>query len=123
MRSIGFLAHDQSRLTKATTFVSKDDADFLVAKMVAERISSKLIRAFSPDSPFRLLQLSAATRNRSLPEKISVAVEMDGVRFQLPTDSIWRDQHLMATRSLQTRAHLTFKAWQQTAHSAQSAEL
>jgi hypothetical protein len=119
MRSIGFLAHDQSLFIKPKTFVSKDDADWLVDELVAERISSKLIRAFAPDSPFRRLQLSAP-RTRSLPEKISLAAEMDGVRFQLPTDPKWREEHLMATRSLQTRAHLAFKAWQRTAHQQQT---
>jgi hypothetical protein len=112
MRSVGFLAHDQSPFTKAKTFVSKDDADWLVTKMAAERISSKLIRAFAPDSPFRLLNL---TPREPQPSKMSIAAEMDGVRFQLPMDSMWREEHLMATRSLQTRAMLTFKAWQQTA--------
>jgi hypothetical protein len=112
MRSIGFLAHDQSRFTRPKTFVSKDDADLLVAEMFAERISSKLIRAFAPDSPFRRLQLSTP-RTHSLPEKIPTAVEMGGVHFQLPIDPMWREQHLMATRSLQTRAMLAFKAWQQ----------
>ena len=109
MRSIGFLAHDQSRFTKPKTFVSKDDADLLVAEMVAERISNKLIRAFAPDSPFRRLNLTP--RASDLP-KISLAAEMDGVWFQLPGDSMWREQHLRARRSLQTRAFLTFKAWQ-----------
>lgn len=79
MRSIGFLAHDQSRFIKPKTFISKDDADLLVAEMVAERISSKLIRAFGPDSPFRALRRPTRYVPAILPP-----VELPGLHLEFP---------------------------------------
>ena len=56
MRSIAFLNFDQPLGAKAKTFVDKETAEELVHEMFAERISAKVIRAFSPDSAFRNLR-------------------------------------------------------------------
>jgi hypothetical protein len=106
MRSVGFLACHQDLSTKPKTFLSKEDADLLVAEMAAERISNKLIRAFPPHSSFRTLKPSSF-----IPLGRISSAEPSGLRFQLPTDPAWREQHGMATHSLQTRAFMTLKAW------------
>jgi len=69
MRSIAFLDFDQPLGAKAKTFVDKETADALVHEMFAERISSKLIRAFPPDSPFRNLRPIPARLSSKLPPR------------------------------------------------------
>ena len=80
MRSVGFLAHDQSRSSKPKTFLSKEDAERLVSEMAVERLSAKLIRAFAPDSPF--LRTRNFCRN-FIPEKLAPR-EIGGVKFKAP---------------------------------------
>ena len=105
MRSIGFLAHDQPLGSKAKTFLDKEDAETLVREMFAERISAKLIRAFPPDSPFRLLRIQDRT-------KLTFGSgEVSGTRFQAPRDPAWQELHGAAARSLRTRSYMTLKAW------------
>jgi hypothetical protein len=64
----GFLAHHQSAESRPTTFIPKRIADELIHRCMAERISQKLIRAFAPDSPFRLLP--SIEYKRSIPAKL-----------------------------------------------------
>jgi hypothetical protein len=109
MRSIGFLAHNQPLGTKPKTFVAKDDAEELVREMFAERVSSKLIRAFPPDSPFRLLRVGVEERS-----KLTLGSgEASGTRYCQPSDPAWQELHGMASRSLRTRSYMTLKAWKQ----------
>jgi len=53
---VGVLSSEQSRFERARSFVSKTDAEFLLSQMIAEKISSKLVRLFAADSPFRSLR-------------------------------------------------------------------
>jgi hypothetical protein len=87
---VGFLAHDQDRITRPKTFISKDDADLLVANMAAERISSKLIRAFAPDSPFRALCRPTCFVPTKLP-----AVDLPGLHFEQPKSQPQRSMALV----------------------------
>jgi hypothetical protein len=108
---VGFLAHDQSSCTKPKTFISKDDADLLVVEMVAEKISNKLIRAFPPDSPFRLLR--SRSEMSDLPKISFGSGEISGTRYREPSDPAWQELHAMAARSLRTRSYMTLKSWKQ----------
>jgi len=108
MRSIGFLAHDQPLGSKPKTFIEKDDAETMVREMYAERISAKLIRAFAPDSPFRLLRVGVADRS-----KLTLSSgEVSGTRYRTPSDPAWQELHGAASRSLRTRSYMTLKGWQ-----------
>jgi hypothetical protein len=112
MRSIGFLAHDQLPGSKAKTFVEKDDADLLVQEMFAERLSAKLIRAFPPNSPFRMLH-SRSGAGTGVSKISFTSGEVSNARYQAPSDPAWQELHGMASRSLRTRSYMTFKAWKQ----------
>jgi hypothetical protein len=97
MRSIGFLAHDQPIGVRAKTFLSKEDADWLVAEMLAERISSKLIKAFAPESAFRALATKYSSRNCRLtgaPGKLP-AVDLPGLRFEQPKSQTQRSMAII----------------------------
>jgi hypothetical protein len=52
---VGFLEHHEILGVRPKTFLEKEDAEYLVRAMLAERISAKVIRAFPPDSAFRRL--------------------------------------------------------------------
>jgi hypothetical protein len=66
---VGVLAPEQSRFERAKSFLSKEDAEFLLSEMIAERISSKLIRLFAADSPFRCLRPTRTTNFIQLPPR------------------------------------------------------
>jgi|ERR1700691_6617525 hypothetical protein len=64
---VGVLAPEQSHFERAKSFMAKDDAQFLVSEMIAEKISNKLIRLFGADSPFRRLRPTKTTNLVKLP--------------------------------------------------------
>jgi hypothetical protein len=64
---VGVLAPEQSHCERARSFMAKDDAQFLVSEMIAEKISNKLIRLFGADSPFRRLRPTRTTNFVKLP--------------------------------------------------------
>jgi hypothetical protein len=97
MRSIGFLAHDQISLARPRTFLSRVDADWLVAELLAERITNKVIRAFAPDSAFRALSQKYSSRNcrvTGTPGKIP-SVDLPGIRFEQPKSQPQRNMGLI----------------------------
>jgi hypothetical protein len=100
---VGYLAHGQPLGTKARTFLSREDADFLVAQLIAERISQKLIRALPPNS-FR--SLSAAP-----PPKKLRSGEIGNCRYFPPSGAGWQETHGQAIRSVQVRAGMSLKGW------------
>lgn len=114
MRSIGFLAYDQPTdrsVRPAGGYLRKEDADQLVAQLVAERITQKLIRALPPNSSIRAeVPITRCRSRKKLP-----AVESGGSRFFPPSDPAWLEIHLAATKSLQIRAGMTLRAWRTTA--------
>ena len=76
---VGVLDFDQCLGTAPRTFLAKEDADALVHQMIAERLSAKVIRIFSPDSPFRLLR----STNSYLPPKLP-PIELPGLKLEIP---------------------------------------
>lgn len=114
MRSVGFLAHDQptdGRVRPAGGYLRKEDADLLVAQLVVERISQKLIRALPPNSSIRVnVPITRCRSRKKLP-----ALEPSGARYFPPSDPAWQEIHARSIRSLQIRAKMTLKAWRRTA--------
>lgn len=106
---VGFLAHYQPLGTKATTHIPRDIADDLVTRMIAERITQKVIRAFPPNTPFQRLNVGGSTRY--IPDRLPPA-ELECTRFQLPQTENWKEEHMPATRSLQTRAFMAMRVLQ-----------
>jgi hypothetical protein len=79
---VGFLAHYQPMDARPSTFISKDVAEQLLARLAAEKISSKVIRAFPPDSSF--LVLKPILHNFSfIPGKLP-RVELPGLHLEFP---------------------------------------
>ena len=77
----GVLAHYEGRGSRPSTHVSDVIARLLVHRMVAERISSKLIRMLPPDSVFPVKQFTRTTQ--FVPTKLP-PVEIGGCHFRLP---------------------------------------
>jgi hypothetical protein len=73
---VGVLSSSQALDARPSTFIAKDDATYLVNRLAAERISSKLIRLFAADSPFRCV---VPTRSTYIPARLPAA-ELPGVR-------------------------------------------
>lgn len=86
--------------------MAKDDAEALVRDFLAERISQKVIRAFPPESSFRLLSVQDCSKIT-----FGGSGEVSGTRFQAPSDPAWQELHAAAGRSLRTRSYMTLKAW------------
>jgi hypothetical protein len=66
---VGVLCPEQSRFERAKSFLSREDAEFLVSEMIAEKLSSKLIRLFAASSPFRRLRPTKTTNFIKLPPR------------------------------------------------------
>lgn len=92
---IGVLAHYQPLDSRPGTHLRADDADLLVQRMIAERISRKLIRLFAPDSVFLVGKFCPQTR-RFIPTKLPPR-EVNGTYFQAPRSSAWRLAHRTVT--------------------------
>ena len=80
---VGVLAHNQPATAKARTHLPRDVAAELVQRMGAERLTSKLIRMFPPDSVFPLLK-PAIGAHYYVPAKLPPA-ELPGIYFSGPT--------------------------------------
>lgn len=79
---VAFLGHNQplDRIIRpAGGYLSKDDAEGLVRDFLAERISQKAIRAFPPQSSFRILRPYL----RTIPVKLP-PVEVENCKFVPP---------------------------------------
>jgi hypothetical protein len=112
---IGVLAHHEPRDARATSFIPADQADTLVASMVAEQISRAKIRMFAPTSVFmtiardRDVMTEVFGPRRGTAPQTSIAVrylcgaEIPGVRFEPPADQKHRYQR---------RAAEVFREWQ-----------
>jgi hypothetical protein len=82
-RQVGVLEHFQPAGVRAHTHVPKNVAEDLVRRMVAERVSQKVIRMFPPGSVFASPIKAALPATRYIPEKLPPA-EIEGTRFQPP---------------------------------------
>lgn len=81
-RYVTVLAHHQPLGSTRGSSLPADVADLLVQRMVAERISQKVIRMFSPDSIFAATKFSSEARCY-IPDKLPPA-EVEGTYFQPP---------------------------------------
>ncbi len=79
---VGVLAHNQPLSARASTHIASRVAEDLVKRLVAERISRKLIRMFAPGSVFVTTQREAPIANY-IPEKLPPR-EVSGCRFRGP---------------------------------------
>lgn len=82
MEKIAFLDHSQElhELRPKRGYLTRDEADRLVRELFAERITQKKIRAFSPETIFRLLQSSPS----QVPRHSAIGpltIEVPGLRF------------------------------------------
>jgi hypothetical protein len=107
---IAFLGHNQptdGTVRPSGGYLSKEDADRLVQEMRVEKISNKVIRAFSPNSVFPALNpalnpASSSSSVRCIPTLLA-SIEIGGVKFVHPTSQ--------AARSLAVRHRLALKAF------------
>jgi hypothetical protein len=98
----GILAHYESRTSRPTQFIPVDVAELLVQRMVAERLSRRVIRLFSPESVFQAAKFFPQPSSPSL-EAINLdSPELPGLRFVLPPEAIaaWRLVRAKAAISL-----------------------
>jgi hypothetical protein len=84
-RYVGLLAHNQPAHSRQTTPLPSEVADLLVNRMIAERISQKVIRMLPPDSVFPVAKFCAETKCY-IPEKLP-PVEIEGTYFDPPDAS------------------------------------
>jgi len=87
----GVLAHNQPATAKASCHIPRAVAEEMVRRMVAERISSKIIRRFAPDSVFPVLKASriVPTYRDDIPELLPPA-EIPNCFFEQPASAKWR---------------------------------
>jgi hypothetical protein len=101
-RQVGVLEHFQPSGIRATTHVPQQIAEDLVQRMVAERVSQRLIRMLPPGSIF---PVKAAFPNSAsyIPEKLP-PVEVEGTYFEPPASAdnslIPRMRHLPRYREV-----------------------
>jgi hypothetical protein len=94
-RYVAVLAHYQPLDCHPGTSLPETVAEEMVQRMVAERISRKLIRMLPPDSVFPVANLCPQTR-RYIPEKLPPR-EVNGTYFQPPRSNTWRLAHRTVT--------------------------
>ena len=82
LRHVAVLAHYQPLDTRPATHVAPGTADLLVQRMIAERITQRLIRMLPPDSIFPVAEFRPE-RRCYVPEKLPPK-EVANVKFQLP---------------------------------------
>jgi hypothetical protein len=84
-----------------------------VARLAAERLSRKLIRAFPPSSAFQALKASQIGLGRNcayIPETLPAAeVQMCG--FRTPDSDQWKEIHTIPRRYRMTMARLGLRAF------------
>ena len=88
---VGILDHRQPSEAKPRTFVKKEIASLLVARMAAEQISQRVIRMFAPDSIYPVLK-RPQSRFGYIPAKMPPR-EVPGVWFQKPQSDRWKIEH------------------------------
>lgn len=79
---VAFLGHNQAldgSIRPSGGYISKSEAEALVLSLAAERISQKRIRAFPPDSPFRVMRPELLGKRGKLPPR-----EVGGCKFVPP---------------------------------------
>lgn len=89
----GVLAHYESRTSRPTQFIPVDVAEVLVQRMVAERLSRRVIRLFSPESIFQAAKFFPQPIASSSGISLELgAGELPGLRFVLPPEVVaaWR---------------------------------
>jgi hypothetical protein len=88
---VGILAHNQPTSAKASCHIPRAMAEEMVQRMVAERISSKIIRRFAPDSVFPVLKPSRLipTYRDDVPSVLPPS-EIPNCYFQQPLSAAWR---------------------------------
>jgi hypothetical protein len=86
-RNIAVLSHHQPIGSRTGTFVAPEVADLLVQRMAAEKISAKVIRMMSPDSPFLPAVRAALLQTKYIPFHLP-ASELPGVLFRGPKNPV-----------------------------------
>lgn len=94
----GVLAYYEKRASTPTQFIPRDVADVLVKRLIAERISNRVIRLLHPRSVFCAKSAAQVfpqpfTFRSADPEPINLeACEIPGLRFLLDADRVarWR---------------------------------
>ncbi len=109
-KAVGVLAHNQPHTALARTHVTRAVAAFWLQQMIAEQITSKVIRMFPPGSVFQRVETSS-----DAPADFGPA-DPTGTKFALPQSPQWQDEHLQATRSLAIRAGLSFAVFRRQSH-------
>lgn len=96
-QNTGVLAFYEPAASRPTTFIPRGDADFLVQRLVAERVSRRVIRLLAPDSVFHAAKSFPQSQSIPTDQIDLVRPELPGLRFVLPRDKAvsW----LMARRS------------------------
>jgi len=84
-QNTGVLAFYESPASRPTTFIPRDDADFLVQRLVAERVSRRVIRLFAPDSVFSAVK-SFPQPNPTEEINLDMPPELPGLLFVLPRE-------------------------------------
>lgn len=96
----GVLADNQLATDRVTTHVPREVADLLVSRLVAERLSQRLIRMLPQDaeSAFRCLKVTEVQGppRPYIPEKMPPR-DVPGVWFQEPQTEQWQIQHRTVT--------------------------
>ena len=98
---IGVLAHNQELNVRPGTYILRAIGEEMVRRLVAERISSKKIRMFAPDTTFRFLKpLHPSVSPYHAPESMP-SREVPGVFFRRPPS----DMNLIGCLAAQRCAH------------------
>lgn len=85
LRYVRVLAHWQTADSQTATHVPRDIGEFLVSRMVCERISQKVIRMFAPEAVFAAIKMDPEVQ-RYIPDVMPPA-EVENVQtkgFPLP---------------------------------------
>jgi hypothetical protein len=88
--NVGLLDYHQP-ITGKPILIPADVAEEMKRRLVAEKISKRLYRLFSPDSPFPQLKPSIFAQ-RFIPSKLPPR-EAPGCFFQLPQSDKWKRDH------------------------------